>query len=232
MDFEHSGEIWYDFPELVAGVVFADGITPDAGAGDRVAEFSAIARSRLAGATESDLPEVRAWRRAFTRMGLKPTQHRCASEALLRRIRKEGALPSLHPLVDVCNAVSAAFAIPVAVFDLEKVTGHLEVRYADGDENYLTFSGETEHPGPHEVIFADQARHVHARRWCNRQSGLSAAAASTATVLIVAEAMHESASSDVPELIAVLAGEMKALWAAAPVTAVLSQDAPRFTVTC
>jgi len=228
MDFQHSGEIWRDFPELVAGVVFTDGITPDAAAGDRCARYTAIARSRLEDATESELPEIRAWRRAFTRMGLKPTQYRCASEALLRRIRKEGALPRLLPIVDLCNAVSAAFAIPVAVFDLEKVTGRLEVRYAEGDEDYLTFSGETEHPGPHEVIFADGAGHVHARRWTNRQSGLSAAAGSTASVLIVAEAMHESAPSDVPELIAMLAGELKAVWSAVPVTAVLSPAAPRF----
>jgi DNA/RNA-binding domain of Phe-tRNA-synthetase-like protein len=229
MDFQHSGEIWRDFPELVAGVVFADGITPDAPADDRIAEFTAIASSRLADATESELPEIGAWRRAFTRMGLKPTQYRCASEALLRRFRKEGALPRLHPLVDLCNAMSAAFAIPVAVFDLGRVTGDLEVRYAAGDEDYLTFSGETEHPGPREVIFADQAGHVHARRWTNRQSGLSAVQESTATVLIVAEAMHESASSDVPELIAAIAGELKAAWSAAPVTAVLSQAAPRCT---
>ena len=229
MEFEHSAEIWRDFPELVAGVVFADGITPDAAAGDSVAKFTAVARSRLADAIESELPEIRAWRSAFSRMGLKPTQYRCASEALLRRIRKDGAIPGLHPLIDVCNAVSAAFAIPVAVFDLDKVAGHLEVRYADGDEDYLTFSGETEHPGPHEVIFADQAEHVHARRWTNRQSGLSAVQRSTTTVLIVAEAMHESASSDVPELLAAVADELKALWSVAPVTAVLSQAAPRFT---
>jgi DNA/RNA-binding domain of Phe-tRNA-synthetase-like protein len=229
VDFQHSGEIWRDFPELVAGVLLADGITPDAPAGDRVAEFTAIANGRLATAAESELPEIRAWRRAFTRMGLKPTQYRCASEALLRRLRKDGTLPRVHPLVDVCNAVSAAFAIPVAVFDLAKVTGGLSVRYADGDEDYLTFSGQTEHPGLREVIFADQKRQVHARRWTNRQSGLSAVSDSTAAVLIVAEAMHKSASSDVPELIAAVAGELKAVWSATPVTALLSQSAPRFT---
>ncbi|MGE5287344.1 MAG: phenylalanine--tRNA ligase beta subunit-related protein [Micromonosporaceae bacterium] len=54
-------------------------------------------------------------------------QYRCASESLLRRFRKEGALPQLHPLVDVCNAVSLAFAIPVAVFDVSKITGHLSI---------------------------------------------------------------------------------------------------------
>lgn len=229
MDFRHSGEIWRDFPELAAGVVFADGITRDVQAADRVAEFTAIANSRLAKAAEGELPEIRAWRRAFTRMGLKPTQYRCASEALLRRLRKDGVLPQLHPLVDVCNAASAAFATPVAVFDVAKITGHLEVRYAGGDEDYLTFSGQTEHPRPGEVIFADQAGHVHARRWTNRQSGLSAVQDSTEAVLVVAEALHDSASSDIPELIAAIAGVLNTLWSAAPVAAVLSQSAPRFT---
>jgi len=229
MDFQHSGEIWRDFPELVAGVIYAGQITPGVSVGDRVAGFTAIASSRLAEATESELPEIQAWRRAFARMGLKPTQYRCASEALLRRLRREGALPQAHPLVDLCNAASAAFAIPVAVFDVAKITGHLEVRYARGDEDYLTFSGQTEHPRPHEVIFADQAGQVHARRWTNRQSGRSAVQDPTTAVLIVAEAMHDSAPSDVPKLIAAVADELNAVWSATPVTTVLSQSAPRFT---
>ena len=229
MDFRHSGEIWRDFPELVPGVVFADGITGDVAVSDRVARFTDIARSRLAGVTESELPEIQAWRHVFARMGLKPTQYRCASEALLRRFRKDGTLPRLHPLVDVCNAVSLAFAVPVAVFDVAKITGRLEVRYAAGDEDYLTFSGQTEHPGPREVIFADQARQVHARRWTNRQSGLSAVQGSTATALIVAEAMHDSASSEVPGLIAAVTEELGAIWSITPVAAMLSQSAARFT---
>jgi DNA/RNA-binding domain of Phe-tRNA-synthetase-like protein len=227
--FEHSGEIWRDFPELVAGALFAEGITPDAPAGDRAAKFTAIASARLAEGPESELPEIRAWRRAFARMGLKPTQYRCAAESLLRRFRKEGALPQLHPLVDVCNAVSLAFAIPVAVFDMSTITGDLQVRYAIGDEEYLTFSGQVEHPGPGEVIFADQARRVHARRWTNRQSGLSAVGASTIATLIVAEAMHGTAASDVPKLIAAIAGELHAIWTITPAATVLCPASPRFT---
>jgi len=230
MDFQHSDEIWRDFPQLVAGVAFATAIRPDVAADESVGRFSAIAKSRLAAATESELPEIQAWRRAFTAMGLKPTQYRCASEALLRRFRKEGNLPRLHPLVDVCNAVSLAFAIPVAVFDVAEISGSLRVRYAGGDETYLTFSGETEHPSPGEVIFADEAAQVHARRWTNRQSGLSVVRAPTHSALIVAEAMHDSASSDVPELISAVVGELTALWPSTPVAAVLSQSAPRFTV--
>src|SRR5579875_1308652 len=157
-------------------------------------------------------------------MGLKPAKYRCAAEALLRRLRTEGGLPRLHPLVDVCNAVSLAFAVPVAVF------GDLEVRDAAGDEEYLTFAGEVEHPAAGEVIFADAAGRAHARRWTNRQSGLSAVRDSTSAALIVAEALHESAGAGVPELIEALAAEIAALWAVKPSTAVLAASSPRFTV--
>lgn len=229
MHFQHSGEIWRDFPQLVPGVLYAEGITHDAPVGSRTGMFIATARSRLAERPEGELPEIQAWRRAFSRMGLKPTQYRCAAESLLRRFRKEGALPEHHPLISLCNAVSLAFAIPVAVFDVSKITGHLQVRYAAGDEQYLTFSGDVEHPDVHEVIFADRASQAHARRWTNRQSGLSAVQNSTTAALIVAEAMHDSASSDVPQLAAAVAGELDALWSVTPTAAVLSQSSPRFT---
>jgi DNA/RNA-binding domain of Phe-tRNA-synthetase-like protein len=88
MDFRHADEIWRDFPELVPGVLYADGIRPDESVDDRVAAFCATAESRLATASEGELPEIQAWRRGFSKMGLKPTQYRCASEALLRRFRK------------------------------------------------------------------------------------------------------------------------------------------------
>ena len=231
MYFQHSAQLWRDFPALVPAALYVEGITADVPTGPAAGRFAAIAKSRLAAvAAESDLPEIQAWRRAFAQMGLKPTQYRCASESLLRRLRKEGSLPRLHPLVDLCNAVSMAYAVPVAVFDLAAVTGSLEVRYATGDETYLTFAGGTEHPAPGEVIFADQAGQAHARRWTNRQSGRSAVRDTTSAALIVAEALHDSAPDDIPELVTALAAGLHATWSAPPQTAILTAASPRFTV--
>jgi len=226
MQFQHASAIWRDFPALVPGVLYAEGITAGVTAGtDR---FEAVAKARLADGAESEFPEIQAWRRAFAAMGLKPTQYRCAAESLLRRFRKEGSLPRLHPLVDLCNAVSLAFAVPVAVLDAAEVAWPLEVRYADGDEDYLTFGGDTEHPAAGEVIFADQARRAHARRWTNRQSGRSAVRDGTTAVLIVAEALHDGAAADMPELTATLAAEISALWPTSPLTAILTPAQPAF----
>jgi DNA/RNA-binding domain of Phe-tRNA-synthetase-like protein len=161
-------------------------------------------------------------------MGLKPTQYRCASESLLRRFKKDKSLPRIHPLIDVCNAISMAFAIPIAVFDISKVSAHLEVRHATGDETHLAFSGETENPEPGEVIFADGARRAHARRWTNRQSSYSAIRDETSAVLIVAEAMHASAAEDVPRLTAAVAEVLNSTWSASVKLALLSESSRRF----
>ncbi|MEU7279604.1 phenylalanine--tRNA ligase beta subunit-related protein [Streptomyces sp. NPDC045431] len=161
-------------------------------------------------------------------MGLRPTQYRCASESLLRRLRKDGSLPRIHPLIDLCNAVSVAYAIPVGVFDVSALALPLEVRYAHGDETYVTFGGEKENPAPGEVVFADREGQAHARRWTNRQSGASAVREETSRVLIVAEAMHETGTEDVRRLAETLAGELAALWDATPRTGLPTRTDPRF----
>lgn len=212
--FSHADEIWSAHSELAAIAIHAHGISPDVPSPQaQVAALQAQARARLAAQPEGEFPEIQAWRRAFSRMGLKPTQYRCAAESLLRRFRKEDALPALHPLVDSCNAASLAFAIPVAVFDLSRVKGSLQVRPAVGHERYLSFDGEPEQPAPGEVVFADEDGHAHARRWCHRQSAHSAIRAGTAEVLIVAEAMHDGASDDLLRLQSVLLALLESMGA-------------------
>lgn len=218
MQFRYATEIRSRFPHLRSRALLVDGIGAKADPSIQIARLVAGADNRLAAASEGEFPEIQAWRRAFSAMGLKPTQYRCASEALLRRYRKEGSLPALHPLIDLCNAASLAFAIPVAVFDTSKIAGMMTVRIARGDEIYETFAGEIEHPEPGEVIFADDGGRAHARRWTNRQSGWSAVRADTAQALIVTEALHETGDDDTTALASSLAEALAAIWPDSAVT--------------
>ena len=173
------------------------------------------------------MPEIAAWRKVYSQMGLKPSKYRSAAEALLRRFKREDDLPRLHPLVDFCNAVSLASALPVAVFDLDKVTEYLEVRYAEGTEEYLAFSGEIENPNSGEVIFADAADQVHARRWTFRQSRLSTIQPETARVLILSEGMHERAGHDVNTVMDSLDKALSDIWTSPKNRAILTPESPR-----
>ncbi|CAN5655337.1 phenylalanine--tRNA ligase beta subunit-related protein [soil metagenome] len=212
MHFSHNPQLLAEFPQLSVTTLHVDGITAAADTTATAEPFLDRASARLAERPESEFPEIAAWRRAFSQMGLKPTQYRCASEALLRRFKKESALPSIHPLVDLCNAVSIAYAIPIAVFDLDHVDGDLTVRHANATETYATFGGDIEHPEPGEVIYADDSDNAHARRWTNRQSALSAIRPTTKRVLIVSEAMHDTGTRDVAALNAELTDALGRHW--------------------
>jgi len=228
MQFSYHPDVEEGFPTRVSGVIGIGGIHDRAEVTARTRPLLAQAANRIAAVSEGALPEIRAWRAAFAAMGLKPTQYRCASEALLRRFRKDGDLPTIHPLVDLCNATSIAYAIPIAVFDLDRVEGDLTVREAMGSERYESFGGDVETPSPGEIIFADSAQNAHARRWTNRQSRLSAVSPSTRTAVIVAEALHEGAIDDIERLTAGLCADLHAAFSADPARAVLSHPSSTF----
>lgn len=211
MRFSYSQHMQQTFPARVSGVINVDILNDPVLVDETVTQLTNLASERLAVSSEGEFPEIRAWRKAYSTMGLKPTKYRCAAEALLRRFRKEASLPRINPLIDLCNATSLAFAVPIAVFDQDKITGNLTVRQSLGDEHYLSFAGVIENPEIGEIIFADDAGHAHARRWANRQSAHSAVSAQTTRALIIAEALHDQAEHDIPRLITELSENFRKL---------------------
>ena len=199
--FRYEPAILVRFPKVVGGVIHATGVTNGPTPPDLTEAFTTTQAEVLAqiGTTPlSELPSLAAWRRAFRAFGVDPTQYRSAAEGLLRRLTKQGELPSIGTLVDLANLVSIRHALPVAVFDLESIRGGAVVRFACGDEPWVDLgSSTTEHPAPGEVIFADAADVVVARRWCWRQSAASAARDNTTEILVTVEGHHERAADAV-----------------------------------
>ncbi|MBA3850751.1 MAG: hypothetical protein H0X59_00055 [Chloroflexi bacterium] len=201
--FRYEPEILERFPGIVGGVIRATGVTngptPDALAEEFAATQAAV-RARIGTTPLSEIPALAAWRRVFRGFGVDPTQYRSAAEGLLRRLTKQGEVPSIGTLVDLANLVSIRYALPVAVFDTGMIGGGTVVRFARGDERWTDLgSSTTERPAPGEVIFADEANVVVARRWCWRQSVASAVRGDTTEILVTVEGHHEGAGSDVDE---------------------------------
>jgi DNA/RNA-binding domain of Phe-tRNA-synthetase-like protein len=204
--FRYEPEIVERFPSIVGGVAHADGVRNGPSSPELVEAFAAEQRAvlaRLGDTPLSEVPSLAAWRRAFRAFGVDPTAYRSAAEALLRRLTKQGSIPSINTLVDIGNLVSIRYGLPVAMFDLGSIAGGLTVRFAAGDESFTDLgSGTTEQPDPGEVIFIDEAGHVAARRWCWRQSAESASSASTTEVLVTVEGHHDEAIRDVEAALA------------------------------
>ncbi|HEX7222864.1 MAG TPA: phenylalanine--tRNA ligase beta subunit-related protein [Candidatus Limnocylindrales bacterium] len=200
-DFTYDPAILERFPTIRGGVIHATGLTNGPSPAALRTAFDAEQQATLAriGDTPlSEIPSLAAWRRTFRGFGVDPTAYRSAAEALLRRLTKQGSIPSINTLVDIGNLVSIRYGLPVAMFDQRQITGTTTVRFATGEESFTDLgSGEREEPDKGEVIFVDDAGLVCARRWCWRQSAESASGPDTEEVLVTVEGHHDAARADV-----------------------------------
>jgi DNA/RNA-binding domain of Phe-tRNA-synthetase-like protein len=199
--FQYHADIIERYPHIVGGVIHVEGIRNDATSPGLLSLYHQEQQRTLARVGETPLSEIAsiaAWRKVFHDFGVKPTQYRNAAEALLRRLTKQGDIPSINTLVDLANLVSIRYALPIAVFDTRRLELPVTVHFAEGDELFLPLGvSEPENPQPGEVVFSDQNRRVVARRWCWRQSDDSAAREGASRVIITVEGHHAGAKDEV-----------------------------------
>lgn len=102
-----------------------------------------------------DVSYIRAYRDFFWRMGVDPTKHRPASEALIRRILRGQGIPRILNVVDLYNIASVETLVTMSAYDLEKVSPPLNVRFARaGEEVFLIGSRRMKLAG-RELVLAD-----------------------------------------------------------------------------
>ncbi|HUY75350.1 MAG TPA: phenylalanine--tRNA ligase beta subunit-related protein [Ktedonobacterales bacterium] len=228
--FRYSPEIVTRYPHVVGGVILASGLRNGPTVDTLLAAYQAEQEAtiqRIGDTPLSQLPSLAAWRSVFRGFGVDPTQYRCAAEALLRRLTKKGAIPSINTLVDVGNLVSIRYALPVAIFDTRAIHGAVTVRFSNGSEQFITLGeGAADHLPPSEAIFADEANLVIARRWCWRQSDESAARDDTTDALITVEAHHENGHTDVAAAVDALLALLNTYASGACTAHVLDTDHP------
>ncbi|MES0213739.1 phenylalanine--tRNA ligase beta subunit-related protein [Mesorhizobium sp. M0028] len=132
-----------------------------------------------------------AWAVAYEAFGTKANRTPCSAAALLKRVRKDGSLPRISPLVDAYNAVSVLYGVPIGGEDLDLYQGVPRLLIARGAEPFDTIEqGEmaTEHPEPGEVIWCDDAG-VTCRRWNWRQGRRTMVTVDTRAMWLVLEAL-------------------------------------------
>lgn len=126
------------------------------GSGSKVIELAVeeVRRKYTLESLKED-PVVRAYRDFYWRIGIDPTKVRPSSEALVRRILKEG-LPSINSVVDSGNAASAITLVPIGLYDLGKVRGKLELRLARPGEIFKPIGGGEKVLSGGEPVLADE----------------------------------------------------------------------------
>ncbi|MCB5179246.1 B3/B4 domain-containing protein [Streptomyces antimicrobicus] len=212
--FRISPAVAQAFPGALVAVVTADGLRGREPWPATTAALEHLERQLAEGvwrpAGEDD-PRIEAWHTAYRAFGTNPRRVRPSVDALGRRLAKKGALPRINPAVDSYNLVSVRHGLPAGAFDLDHVTGEIDIRHADGTETFTPLGepGTVETPRPGEVVYADTTD-VLTRHWNHRDAHRTRVTEDSHRVAFVLETLRaahdghllEAAVADLRELLA------------------------------
>lgn len=193
MFYRNARDLFERYPTLTTGVVTAAGIT-NLPLPPRLGSLLAEVERSVAGSFRSDTlsqhPHIASWREAYSSFGVKPSKYNCACELLIRRVLKEGQVPRINGVVDLCNYLSLKYVVPVASYDMAGIKGGVEVGFARADEPFMgLYATEVEYPEPGEVIYRDQEKAL-SRRWNWRQCEQAKVTLGTRDVLFTVEGVN------------------------------------------
>ena len=182
--FELGADLLERVPDACVAIVVAEGVDHGRGAegARKLLDEAVVAMgARLADADLDHVPEIAAWRERLGRFGLDADQFPASVQTLARRSLIDD-VPRVGPVVDLANAISLKYLLPVGAHDLDRLRGTLSVRLAREGE-FFTGLGEStvERVPPGEPVYADD-REVRTRRWVWRQGDRGKVTAATRTV--------------------------------------------------
>ena len=186
MFYRIADEVFEKLPDMCVGVVVVRGLDNHvrypriaellhAGIADREAYFE--------GKKVKEDSLILPYREAFRAVDINPNKFLCSIEALFTRIAKKKGFPEINAIVDLGNAISLKYCLPIGAHDIATMKEGLEVRVAQEGDTFLPFGGtETETPDPGEVVYVSGTE-VRTRRWTWRQSEIGKISEDTSDVL-------------------------------------------------
>lgn len=173
MYFRVEKEIFEKLPNACFGVVVARGIDNSKAypaIESLLAESIQTAALHFEGKKVKEEPEILPYREAFRTLGINPNKYLCSIEALFTCIAKGKGMPYINPVVDLGNAISLKYTLPMGAHDLGDTDDDICIRLAKDGDTFLPFGADMEEtPDVGEVVYA-VGQQVRTRRWTWRQS--------------------------------------------------------------
>ena len=186
MKFEIAKEVFELLPNGYFGVVAVSGIDNK----KDIPELAEILAANVSdcekefeGVKVKNAAEIAPYREAFRAIGINPNRYMCSIEALLDRIAKGKGFPHINNIVDLGNAISVKYKLPIGAHDMATVSDTLKVRPACQDDVFIPFgSSEEDNPAENEIVYVSDHQ-VRTRRWTWRQSEVGKITEETSDVL-------------------------------------------------
>ena len=180
-----------------------------------LAENVSACETYFNGKKPKESEDILPYRGAFTALGINPNKYLCSIEALLTRIAKGKGFPHINAAVDLGNAVSIKYRLPMGAHDLDTIGEGLDVRLARAGDRFVPFGGlEEETPDMGEAIYAS-GQEVRTRRWTWRQSECGKITEETQAILFPIDGFTDVNAGKVHEAAEELVGLLRRYFGAA-----------------
>ena len=188
---------WALFPDVSIGVLSVQEIQEAAVLNEaQSAEIRELlgaaneaAKQYLTSDTISENRVVSVWRDAYRKFPTKKGA-RCSIEALLKRVLHGNPVGSIAPTVDLTNAISLKYALPIGAENVDAFEGDLHLGTMAGGESFIAIgSDKPEPPCAGEIAYYDNAGVV-CRCWNWRDSQRTSVQDDTVNEIIVMECIE------------------------------------------
>jgi len=102
----------------------------------------------------SEVEGIAEWRSSFKKLGTDPSRYRPSSEALIRRLLQGNPFSWINSAVDVNNFFSILYALPLGIYDRDKLTGDVVCRVGQAEDRYDGLNGREVHM-ENKLLLAD-----------------------------------------------------------------------------
>ncbi len=173
MRFRVHDEVFERFPNVCIGLVAAWGVDNSGTSPIIEALLRKAEQDVLTALNEDPTLAERSfgpWRSAFTSLGISTGRFKGSVEALANRALKGSRVPSLSPAVNLANAVSLRFLVPLGSHDLDCLRGDMVVGPAPAGFLFTSIGqAEADEVEEGEFVYRDD-HEVRTRRWIWRQN--------------------------------------------------------------
>ncbi len=173
MKFSVSSEVFEKLDNVCFGVIVAKGIDNSLVKNDIVEKLDQSIKDcedKFKDTKVKELEGILCYRDAFKELGINPNKFMSSIEAMLTRTSKGKGLPNISPIVDLGNAVSLKYMVPLGAHDIDTLDGDIEVRFSKNGDSFIPLgTEETEILEDGELIYS-AGDNVRTRRWIWRQS--------------------------------------------------------------
>ena len=218
MRFRIDSRLLDRFPTACIGLVVAydvDNSLPHPEITELLRYAEAQMRDRFASTDVRLCPAFTIWHEAFAQLGMSANRFKISVEALTARVLKGSQLPDLSPAVDLTNALSLKYMLPLGAHDIDEPHGDIVVGPVRDGAEFTPFGSDVaELVDKDEIVYADD-REVRTRRWVWRQNEHSKVTQTTRTMLFPIDGWVGVNDADVRaaliELVAGLEGTLGAV---------------------